>query len=80
MARRGVDLYPTVGRDGPATAGGLVPTPMVGPPVAAAGDDAVPTPTADVGDVMGGGEGVSRLRPPPPTPMPPAGGVTRVMY
>ena len=81
VARRGVDLYPTVGREGPATAGGLVPTPMVGPPeAAAAGDEPVPTPTAGVGDVAGGGGGVSRLRPPPPTPTPPPGGVTRVMY
>ena len=81
VARRGVDLYPAVGREGPATAGGLVPTPMVGPPeAAAAGDELVPTPTAGLGDVAGGGEGVSKLRPPPPTPTPPPGGVTRVMY
>ena len=80
VARRGVDLYPTVGREGPATAGGLVPTPMVGPPEApAAGDEPVPTPMAGVGDVAGGGGGVSRLRP-PPTPTPPPGGVTCVMY
>ena len=82
MACLGVDLYPTVGRDGPATARGLVPTPMVGPPEAAAGDedDPVPNPIMGLGDVMGGGEGVSKLRPPPPTPIPPRGGVTRVTY
>ena len=81
VARLGVDLYPTVGREGPATAGGLVPTLMVGPPEAAAGDEPVPIPMRGVGDVAGGGEGVSKLRPPPPTPTPPpGGGVTRVMY
>ena len=83
VARLGVDLYPAVGREGPATAGGgLVPTPMVGPPEAAAGDkdDPVPTPMRGLGDVMGGGEGVFKLRPPPPTPIPPRGGVTHVTY
>ena len=83
VARLGVDLYPTVGREGPATAGGrLVPTSMVGPPEATAGDEdePVPTPMRGLGDVMGGGEGVSKLRPPPPTPIPPRGGVTRVTY
>ena len=59
VARLGVDLYPVVGREGPATAGGgLVPTPMVGPPEAAADDEdePVPTPIAGLGtsrvDVM----------------------------
>ena len=82
VARLGVDLYPAVGREVPATAGGLVPTPMVGPPEATAGDedDPVPTPMRGLGDVMGGGEDVSKLRPPPPTPIPPRGGVTRVTY
>ena len=81
VARLGVDLYPTLGREGPATAGGLVPTPMVGPPEAAADDEDEPvlTPMRGLGDVTGGGEGVSKLRP-PPTPMPPPGGVTRVTY
>ena len=60
----------------PATVGGLVPTPMVGPPDVMAGDEnePVPTPMEALGDVMGRGEGVSKLRS-PPTPIPPRGGV-----
>ena len=82
VAHLGVDLCPTMGRDVPATAGGLVPTLMEGPPEATAGDEdePVPTPMGGLGGVVGGGEGVSKLRPPPPTPIPPRGGVTRVMY